>query len=291
VDSISGGVDGRPKTYHVEACYTDGYVNLPQNRNADPTSDTKSSSFVPSGAWHLDWNVEPVDKNRYDLGVFTVTQTAEKVGPDGEFEPVPTASGLYHYWGGSVTNQPPIPLSSAVSKAQNRLEYDVGDMKNVSTKTAGGETWHLAEWKTDTLELPGVGAVATSIMSGQSGLVSHKGQDDRWDMSFKGITVPSYLRSALSAIQNAGSAYQGSKEQMIESHESTPAMGTAQDRLSGRSIFGGGIIFFPTTIAPLSPRAYLLGLLALLVTVLINNRHFETPKPTHCIVLSSHRIA
>ena len=245
VNSIGGFVQGRPTTYHVEEGYKDGAVNITSTAS-NSASGAKTSNFVPDGAWHLSWDVDPTDwgYGNYDLGTFTVSQTAEEVGIYGDFESVPTASGEYHYWGGNVTNNPPTSLSSATSKAQNRLEYDVGDMKNVSTKTAGGEVYHLATYKTGKLQLPGVGAVATDIMSGQSGKVTHQGASDKWDSSFTGNEVPSYLKPVMTAILSAGQAYQNSKEQMIESYESTPALGKEQQHIPDTQANGE----YPTSI-------------------------------------------
>ena len=245
VNAISGSVQGRPTTYHVEEGYKDGAVNITSTAT-DAGAGRKTSSFIPDGAWHLDWNVEPTDwgYGNYQLGTFTVGQTAENPGVDGEFEGVPTAGGLYHYWGGNVTNNPTGTPGGVVSCAQNQLEYDVGDMKNVSTKTAGGEVWNLAEYKSGKLTLPGQGGAAQTIMAGQTGLVTHKGADDTWDSSFQGTTVPSYLRPVMSAILGAGSAYQSAKESMIESYESTPALGKEQQHIPDEQANGE----YPTSI-------------------------------------------
>lgn len=245
VNSIGGSVQGRPTTYHVEEGYRDGAVNITSTA-ADSAAGRKTSSFEPDGFWHLDWNVDPTDwgYGNYDLGVFRCYQTAEEVGIDGEFESVPTASGLYHYWGGDVTNNPPRSVGGVEQRAKNQLNYDVGDMKSVSTKTAGGEVWHLAEYKTGKLTLPGAGGAAQEIMGGQSGQVTHKGANDSWDSSFEGTEVPSYLKAIMTAILGAGQAYQNAKESMIESYESTPALGKEQQHIPDEQANGE----YPTSI-------------------------------------------
>ncbi|MCR5236232.1 MAG: hypothetical protein K6E34_03390 [Lachnospiraceae bacterium] len=248
VNSIGGSVQGRPTTYHVEEGYKDGAVNITSTA-ADSAAGSKTSSFEPDGAWHLTWDTDPTDEypgnnSPWDLGTFVINQQATKVSTEGEFEEVPTASGLYHYWGGSVRNNPPMSNGTATRMAHATLEYDVGDMKNVSTKTAGGEVWTLAEYKTGKLTLPGVGAAAQEIMTGQTGRVTHKGASDSWDNNFQGTEVPSYLKPVMTAILGAGSAYQGAKESMIESYESTPALGKEQQHIPDEQANGE----YPTSI-------------------------------------------
>ena len=232
VNNIASFIQLRPATYHAKVAYKDiGSKNL----YSDPTAmvqESLASSFEPIGSEHLSWQqASDAGWGNWDLGIIQLLQKAEK----------------YDRWdGGEVTDEPPGPNGTVQSLAYARANWNVGDGKGVTTKLAGGsESDYLATATTDILEMPGEGYASVPIMSGESDKVKYT--SDSWVTSFSGSNLPSYLKARADSIVAKGLKYteDAVKGKIIETYESTPALGLEQ-QIIPKEIANGE---YPTSIS------------------------------------------